>query len=291
MCQSNETTGSNLKIQKINSLKIVEKHQHASDVIEIVLEASTELKRQVKACQFFNLGIKQQTGPILKRPISVSQVSDSGIHFIIKELGEGTKRLTQLSIGDDVMAVGPLGNGVIEEDWQNIDEILLIGGGIGTAPLLELAKLANEKGVKVNTILGFLEEPYLEEAFSLVSKQVTTCTINKPSNNNCPPPQNDKITRIQGMVTDGLAQWRVQNDGEHRTVLAVACGPDKMLKAIKDQLHGTQIKLLVVTEERMACGMGACLVCAKKVVQDDEVKMLRTCIEGPVFKGAEVVFE
>lgn len=295
MCQSNASP--NPKVHKINTLKIAKRINHASDIVEIILEAPKELKDQVLPCQFFNLGLKQQTGPILKRPISVSRVSEMGIHFVIKELGEGTKRLTQLAQGDEILAVGPLGNGISDLEWTSVDEILLIGGGIGTAPLLELGLRASKKNLKVTSILGFLEESYLEEAFAAISDEAMVCTVNQPLNALKSYEESHKVTRLRGLVTEGIAQYETQRiDRKNHAaagsvILAVACGPDKMLKAIKEQLQNLEINLLVVTEERMACGMGACLVCAKKVIQDDEIKMLRTCVEGPVFKGSEVVFE
>lgn len=271
--------------KKVQDLEIISIKRHLDDIVEIVLK-NTEETQAIKPCQFFNLGIKTQTGPILKRPISVSQVSEAGIHFVIKELGEGTKRLTRLSTGDSILAVGPLGNGVIPENYNNLDQIILMGGGIGTAPLLELAKEAKAKGIKVITILGYQKESYLEDDFAEYSGEVYLCSLEKPEKAS----NKANIHIVQGTVLDGLKKWQSNSANKNIKTGLFSCGPDKMLEAIKKETLMQYADNYIITEERMACGMGACLVCAKKVEQDGQEKMLRTCVEGPVFKTSEVIF-
>lgn len=294
MCNTNQENQISQKSLKINNLPVLENNRLASDIVELVLECPKAVKNLIKPCQFFNLGLKDHTQPLLKRPISVSRVSEKGVHFVIKELGEGTRRLTNLKIGESIQAVGPLGNGIALESIKAYEDIILIGGGIGTAPLLELAQVAYKEEKNISTFLGYLKEPYLIQEFSKVSSEVNLCTIEKiESPSELEDIKNAKF--IEGHVGIGLELYLKELEQEIplKRKLAVACGPDKMLKAIKTQLEKSTISmdLLVVTEERMACGMGACLVCAKKVIQNEEVKMLRTCIEGPVFKAEEVEFE
>lgn len=267
---------------KVHTLKVIEKHQLASDIFELILENPNT--NTVKPCQFYNLGIAQQGGPILKRPISVSQVSDKGIHFVIKQMGAGTERLCKLSPADEVLAVGPLGNGFETNQQIDTDKILLIGGGIGTAPLLGLAQKAKAEGKNVTTVLGYLNEVYLTDAFRQSSSQLRVCTMSETAE------IGQQQTAIEDHFRGNALEGTLDLNLNLKDYTVVACGPDIMLHRIKDSLLEEAKALYLVTEERMACGMGACLVCAKKVIQNDEEKMVRTCIEGPVFLGREVQF-
>lgn len=268
---------------KINTLKVLEKIQHASDIFELILEnPGTNL---ILPCQFYNLGIQNQGSPILKRPISVSQVSDKGIHFVIKKMGRGTERLCDLNVKDEVLAVGPLGNGYDLETCLETEKLLLIGGGIGTAPLLQVAKEAFLKGIQVTVVLGYQKETYLVEDFSKYSNAIHLCTMEENSAL-IDTYKEEKYSISLGNTVD--LTKKLSLDLSQHTL--VACGPDIMLEKTKEAFDKTAAKLYLVTEERMACGMGACLVCAKKVIQDDVEKMVRTCIEGPVFLGSEVQF-
>ena len=268
---------------KINALKVLEKIQHAADVFELILE--NPQKSPILPCQFYNLGIQNQGSPILKRPISVSQVSEKGIHFVIKKMGQGTERLCNLTEKDEVLAVGPLGNGYNLEESLKTQKLLLIGGGIGTAPLLEAAKQASLKGISVTTILGYQKEVYLVEAFEKYSQRIHLCTMEENLELK-DTYKEEKYTVHIGNTVDHCKQLKL--DLSEYTILA--CGPDIMLEKTKEAFDTVAKDLYLVTEERMACGMGACLVCAKKVIQGDMEKMVRTCVEGPVFLGSEVQF-
>lgn len=268
---------------KINTLKVLEKIQHASDIFELILENPNTHK--IEPCQFYNLGIQNQGSPILKRPISVSQVSDKGIHFVIKKMGRGTERLCDLNPKDEVLSVGPLGNGYILEDSLQTEKLLLIGGGIGTAPLLQVAKEAHSKGFQVVVALGYQKEVYLVEEFAKYSSEIHLCTMEENKALNATYKE-EKYTINLGNTVDLCKKLSL--DLSQYTI--VACGPDIMLEKTKEAFNESAAALYLVTEERMACGMGACLVCAKKVIQDDTEKMVRTCIEGPVFLGSEVQF-
>ena len=268
---------------KMNTLKVVEKKQLASDIYEIILE--NPMTNDILPCQFYNLGLKNQGTPILKRPISVSRVSEKGIHFVIKKMGAGTERLCVLLPGDEVLAVGPLGNGFDIASNLQIEKLLLIGGGIGTAPLLELAKKAQAVGKEVTTVLGYLNEGYLVEEFFTASNHMLLCSMETFSNKDTFGRGGNSSTFI-GNTLEGTLSLGL--DLSQYTI--VACGPDIMLYRVNEAMAGRAQTIYLVTEERMACGMGACLVCAKKVIQNDEEKMVRTCIEGPVFLGSEVQF-
>lgn len=280
------TTEKVIPVRKVNTLKVVRSHLLSAGIREIVLQMPTP-QPMIQAGQFYNLGVKDSAGPILKRPISVSKISEEGLHFVIKVLGEGTKRLDQLRVNDEVQAVGPLGNGVSNLVVKDSEEIVLVGGGIGVAPLLQLAIEAKENGKKVTTILGFSEMPYLVEAFQKLSDSLYLCIDPKLD----PETISDygSCIHLSGTVAEGIKA--IANKPINTNTSLFACGPEIMLAKIQDLVLSLTKESYYMTEERMACGMGACLVCAKKVQQNDEIKMLRTCIEGPVFRAEEVVFE
>lgn len=270
-------------LNKLHTLKVIENNKKATDIYELILENPENL--EILPCQFFNLGIKHQGNPILKRPISVSQVTEKGIHFVIKKMGEGTERLCNLLPTDEVLAVGPLGNGLDTALQIKTEKLLLIGGGIGTAPLLELAKVAKLKKMNVTAVLGYLNEAYLIDEFYPHTDTLQLCTM-EPLENQATIKCKEEIVYFRGNTIE--ATENLELDLSQYTL--VACGPDIMLEKTKETFEHQVKVLYLVTEERMACGMGACLVCAKKIIQNDEEKMVRTCIEGPVFLGSEVQF-
>lgn len=279
-------TENNPSARQVNTLRVVRSHLLSAGIREIVLEMPKP-HPVIRPGQFYNLCIKDSSGPILKRPISVSKVSEEGIHFVIKVLGEGTKRLNNLRVNDEVLAVGPLGNGVEKQVVNDSEQIILVGGGIGVAPLLQLAKEAKEAGKTVITILGFSEIPYMVEAFQPLSDSLFLCI--DPKVNDADISDYGSCIHLRGTVAEGIkALGEIPMSAK---MSLFACGPEVMLAGIQAQVLNITKESYYMTEERMACGMGACLVCAKKVIQNDEVKMLRTCVEGPVFKAEEVVFE
>lgn len=280
------TTENKSTTNKVNNLRVVRSHLLSAGIREIVVEMPRP-KPQICAGQFYNLGIKDSAGPILKRPISVSKVSEEGIHFVIKVLGEGTKRLNNLRVNDEVLAVGPLGNGVSNQLVKDSDEVILIGGGIGVAPLLQLAIEAKAQAKKVVTILGYSEKPYLVEAFQNLSDELYLCI--DPRLDASEVSDYGDCIHLRGTVAEGIK--RIKEMFREAKTSLFACGPEVMLAGIQNDVLQLTEESYYMTEERMACGMGACLVCAKKIIQNDEIKMLRTCIEGPVFKAKEVVFE
>lgn len=280
------TTENKSNTNKVNTLRVVRSHLLSAGIREIVVEMPKP-QPQIYAGQFYNLGIKDSAGPILKRPISVSKVSEEGIHFVIKVLGEGTKRLNNLRVNDEVLAVGPLGNGVPNQLVKKSDQIILVGGGIGVAPLLQLAIEAKAQSKKIVTILGYSEKPYLVEAFQNLSDELYLCI--DPRIETSEVSDYGDCIHLSGTVAEGIKI--IQGKPRTEKMSLFACGPEVMLAGIQKSVLQLTKESYYMTEERMACGMGACLVCAKKVIQNEEVKMLRTCIEGPVFRAEEVVFE
>lgn len=218
-----------------------------------------------KPGQFVNLFCKNGVR-ILPRPISICEIdlASKTIRLVYRVVGEGTKEFSNWKVGDFISIMGPLGNGFTLEGKK----ALLMGGGIGIPPMLELAKvLSCEKQI----VLGYRDSLFLEEEF----KQYGTIYISTE----------DGSAGVKGNVLDVVREKNLQAD------IIFACGPKPMLRGIKKYALEHQIKAQLSMEERMACGIGACLACVCNSTQTDEhtkVKNKRVCKDGPVFYAEEI---
>ncbi|NTW72475.1 MAG: dihydroorotate dehydrogenase electron transfer subunit [Eubacteriaceae bacterium] len=196
--------------------------------------------------------------PLLSRPISIFDRDDEGTKFLYRVVGEGTKILSQMKPGDEIDLQGPYGNGFPETNEQ---EITLIGGGIGTAPLYFAAKELKRKNPDINIkmYLGFEGEDKAAEVFSDLDAEI--------------------IVKTSGYITD----W-VDYENEK---LIFTCGPEIMMETVCKKAEPFKSKVYVSMEKRMACGVGACLGCTCATKEGNK----RTCKEGPVFKGGDVFYE
>ena len=203
---------------------------------------------------------------LLPRPISICEINrNSGmIRLVYRVVGKGTEEFSGLCAGDSLDILGPLGNGFPIREKK----ALLIGGGIGIPPMLELAKqLPGEKTV----VAGYRDETFLMEDFSPYA-DVFAAT-------------EDGSTGTKGTVIDAISENRITAD------VIYACGPTPMLRAVKAYAAELGAECWISMEERMACGIGACLACVCKSTEVDEhsqVKNKRVCKEGPVFLADDV---
>ena len=202
----------------------------------------------------------------LRRPISICDVVDKRcIRFVFQIKGEGTKALTKYEEGDMIDILGPLGNGF--DTSENYDgAILLIGGGIGVFPLLGLAKSLNGKAT---ALLGFRSknDAVMTDEFAKVCKDVFLAT-------------DDGSCGYHGLVTDILSKIIESN----KVSAIYSCGPALMMKAVSAAASAAEIPVQVSLEERMGCGVGACMTCTCTV----SGMKRRVCKDGPVFDGTEV---
>jgi len=209
--------------------------------------------------------IKCGEDSLLRRPISICGVGDNTLKFVFEVKGAGTRWLSERYPGLLLDVLGPLGNGFSLPDGE--EEILVVGGGIGVPPLLFAA--ASARG-EVTALLGFRDEGkvILVDEFKEACADVRTITDDK------------------GYVTELLAE-ALQN-GAYGAVLA--CGPRAMLKAVAELCARHGVPCQVSLEERMGCGVGACLVCACATRTGGSDHMSRVCKDGPVFCAEEVVW-
>lgn len=261
-------------MKKPYQCKIKAKENIAEGVFRIIVERPEEMA-DVSAGQFFNLQPGENNFPLLRRPISVSMVTDNTIEFIIIEKGTGTKLIhNQRLVGECLDILGPLGNGY--ELDSSMKKVLVVGGGIGIAPQRQLTKeLRERQPEKLTVIMGFKDLPYGLETYEALSDELIIAT------------ESGKVGH-QGFITEPLKQALE----EEKYDMVFACGPKAMLKSVNEVCKTADTRVQLLMEERMACGIGACLVCTCKVKDPEKVyKNVRTCKEGPVFYGEEVLFD
>mgnify|MGYP005752742183 FL=1 len=219
--------------------------------------------------QFISV-FSRDSGRLLPRPISICEVDreKSALRIVYRIAGKGTAEFSTLKEGEQVEVMGPLGNGFPLECMEEGKKAFLIGGGIGIPPMLELAKhLKGEKQI----ILGFRDEQFLTEDLEKYGK-VTIAT-------------EDGSAGTKGNVLDAIREQNLTAD------VIYACGPTPMLRALKTYAEERGIPCYLSLEERMACGVGACLACvckSKEVDSHSNVHNKRICKDGPVFLSTEV---
>lgn len=207
----------------------------------------------------------------LRRPISICGFdSDMGILRLVFEVrGKGTEWMAQRRVGEVLDLVGPLGHGFPLFDQEK--RAVLIGGGIGTPPLLPLAHYYGRNAV---AITGFRAgaAAILQNDFAAAGAKVLLCT-------------DDGSAGFHGFTTQALVQRLEHNPCD----VIYTCGPKIMMKRVADTALAAGIPCYVSMEERMACGVGACLGCACKTRDEQgDPRMTRVCLNGPVFASSEV---
>lgn len=238
-----------------------------TDIFDMTIQTK-EMAALAKAGQFVSLYCADGSR-LLPRPISICGINkeEGTLRLVYRIVGEGTKEFSRLQAGDTIRAVGPLGNGFpfLEK------KAFLIGGGIGIPPMLELAKqLDCEKTV----VLGYRDSAmFLKDEFDEIA-DVYVAT-------------EDGSVGTKGNVLDAIRENALCAE------VIYACGPLPMLRALKEYAEENDMICYVSLEERMACGIGACLGCVCKSKDKDEhshVNNKRICKEGPVFLAKEVDF-
>ena len=231
----------------------------------------TEAAQTAVPGQFISMYTNDGT-KLLPRPISICEIdkAERALRVVYRVTGEntGTKQFSEAKAGDTIPVIGPLGNG-FPLDKAEGKKAFLMGGGIGVPPILELAKQLNcEKQIVMgyrdsNT---FLKEQFEENGAVYVSTE-------------------DGSVGTKGNVMDAIRENGLSAD------IIYACGPTPMLRAIKNYAEENGIECYISLEERMACGIGACLACVCKTKEKDHhsnVHNKRICKDGPVFLSTEV---
>ena len=248
---------------------VISQEQIATDIFSMWI--STEAAETAKPGQFISM-YTNDGSKLLPRPISICEIApeNGALRVVYRVTGEntGTEQFSKLKAGDTLPIIGPLGNGFPLEKAEG-KKAFLMGGGIGVPPILELAKQLNcEKQI----IMGYRDgETFLRKEFEENGKVYISTE--------------DGSVGTKGNVMDAIRENALTAD------IIMACGPTPMLRAIKNYAEENGIECYVSMEERMACGIGACLACVCKSKEKDHhtnVHNKRCCKEGPVFLSTEV---
>jgi len=228
--------------------------------------------------QFITIGMGgEESSMILRRSFAIQRVQSRGMYggtldFVVSPVGNGTHWLTKLRRHDPLSLVGPLGKPFTLPTKPVT--CVLVGGGYGSAPLIMLAERLRDRGCRVDTIIGASTEEKLYGGLELkrVSTSLTLTT-------------EDGTVGIQGRVTDAL----ITTLESAKVDVVYACGPMPMLASVAQVSTAGKVFSQCSVEESMACGIGVCMTCVLPVIGDDGVtRMLRSCIDGPVFRGDRV---
>ncbi len=255
-------------MKKLVQAVILKNECYVDHIFDMLLSAR-EIAELANPGQFINL----YTGKgemLLPRPISLCEINrkEGTLRLLYQAVGKGTQYFTTLQKNDTIKVMGPLGNGFFID--KKCQKHILIGGGIGVPPLLELAKTLQGT---VSVLIGAKSNPILVKEFEKIGAAVFVAT-------------DDGSYGIHGTVLDILKKEALQAD------MIYACGPKAMLKATSDWAEQNKMSIQVSMEERMACGIGACVGCTVKIKKDSKKdwENRKVCKDGPVFWGNEVAW-
>ena len=247
-----------------DKVELIEKKELKNGIFDYKI-SSPEIAGMAMAGQFLHILCPSV---FLRRPISICEIDKKNgtVRFVFQVKGNGTAALAEINEGEKTDVLGPIGNGF---EILPKTKPVLVGGGIGVPPLLELAK---ELKGDCKVVLGFRSADFLilEDDFKATGAEVFVMS-------------DDGSCGGKGLVTEKLEEL----DFDY----IYSCGPMPMLKAVQAFAEKSQIESQLSLEERMGCGVGACLVCACKTNSGGSENYSRVCKEGPVFKGNEVVFD
>jgi len=228
--------------------------------------AAPILAQQALPGQFVHVKVTESIVPLLRRPISIADVNpDNGILTLIYRIvGQGTSLLAEVKPGGQLDIMGPLGNGFSLET----ERPLLVGGGIGLAPMVYLAKSLCPRPITI--IMGGRnkEEMYWQEIFQSLCRSIHITT-------------DDGSLGRQGFTVDALSDMLSADTFD----IVYACGPQPMLEGVARLATAKNIRCQVSLEDHMACGVGACLSCTCAATDG---KRRKVCADGPVFWAEEV---
>lgn len=258
---------STLKI--LSNVKVSERYWH------MALEASS-IVDEITAGQFFNIKCGDKTFPILRRPFSIYRINkdERTIEFLYLVKGEGTIELTKLKAGEHIELLGPLGNGFrLEETWSTI---LLLARGVGIATLAALAQEANEMNIKCVAILSARINNDLLATETLQSLGAEVYKVTEEDNTS-------DVENVEKIINEIIQTHRIDS--------AFTCGSKRLSKLLQRKSKEFNIPSQIALEEHMGCAMGVCYACVCDIKENDEIKSVRVCHEGPVFGLEKVILK
>lgn len=254
--------------------RVLNNYEIARDIFYLTLQLPDEFTEDCKPGQFAEIKLPHHNEHVLRRPISINSFNKTynTVTFAYQVVGAGTAILTQLKEQDELMVLLPLGNGFAS---RSAAKILMIGAGIGAAPLKYYAEVNSEN--EITAVLGYrnVEKIYQEQDFVRLCKNVEICT-------------DDGSNGKKSYAATLAKEIASKNNFDY----IVACGPNIVLKQVAEFANEMNIPCELSLEARMGCGIGACMGC-NVTVKDENGNHIykRCCSDGPVFDSKEVVFD
>lgn len=256
--------------KKKENASVISQEMLAPDIYSMWIQ--TEGSSEAKPGQFISM-YTNDGSKLLPRPISICEIDKAAgrLRVVYRVTGKdtGTEEFSKMKAGDTVPVIGPLGNGFPFEKAEG-KRVFLMGGGIGVPPILELAK--QMKCAKKQIVVGYRDaKTFLRDEFEQNGELYISTE--------------DGSVGTKGNVMDAIRENGLEAD------MIYACGPTPMLRAIKSYAEENGTECYISLEERMACGIGACLACVCRTKEKDHhsnVNNKRICKDGPVFLSTEV---
>jgi len=230
-----------------------------------------EIAREAYPGQFLHIRIEDKNDPLLRRPFSIHRIEDERIEILYKVVGEGTQILSQKRPSQKIDLLGPLGRGFKID--SGVERVVLVAGGVGGAPLYFLvSRLIAAQVPKLSVFIGAENKERLlyEEKFRDLGVEVQIAT-------------EDGSKGFKGLISDLFAS-SISTESHTSSTVVCACGPSPMLREIASISKGHGITCYVSLEQRMGCGIGACLGCVIR----GEKGYVRVCKDGPVFDAQDI---
>lgn len=256
-----------IKLKVLDNRQVNERYSH------IIVDAAG-MEKEVRPGQFFNILCGQEY-PLLRRPLSIYQINkESGtLEFLFLVKGLGTQSLKQVSIGESIDVLGPLGIGFkLDESW---DSILLLARGVGVATLTALAQEAAEKNIRIIAVLSAKSRNDLLAVRTLENYGAKVFSVTDEDGNS-------DVDQVRQRIEQIMLDYNIK--------AGYTCGSKRLAKLLKEITAEKKIYAEIALEEYMACGMGVCLACTCDLKDSKNLShRVRVCKEGPVFPLDKVV--
>jgi len=257
----------------LEKAQVISNNQVSTSLFEMVVKAP-QIVPLCNPGQFIHIRVSSQNDPLLRRPLSLYDVDrqQNTITLLYKVVGRGTEILSRITAGEYLDIMGPLGRAFgYPQDGQTA---LLVGGGAGIAPLLFVARELLGKGYRTQVLYGTQSSDDLVamDRFRRLGAEIWPAAL-------------DGKVGYSGLVTDLLREHLSRQ--EDKNVYIYTCGPEPMMAQVAAYASERGLEGQVSLEENMACGVGACLGCARRLKSSDQ-GYVKVCKDGPVFGLQEV---
>jgi dihydroorotate dehydrogenase electron transfer subunit len=252
-----------------NKYTLISNQKVCERFIQMSLDAPA-LAKSGKPGQFLNVRVSEDLDPFFRRPFGIYRAHNGSVDMLIEIRGKGTAVLAERKPGETLDILGPLGKGFSLPD-DKIKNVVMVGGGIGVAPLLSLADALKDSGKNLIILYGARDSDYV---FDFKMFEEDGCVVHLSTD--------DGSLGIKGRVSEIFDKIPLDKE---KTFL-YSCGPTPMMKSVQEFAKQHNIAGECSCEEVMACGIGACLGCVVNTVNGYKT----VCHDGPVFDLQEVIF-